>query len=524
MLNTMFMSVPLTVLGILDGFGYSSQTEGNAVIQARTPIMDYLWSNFPSYLLKAAEEEVGLEFGEIGNSEVGHMTIGTGRVIPQSLNRINKAIEDGSFYQNPTLLETLQTAKANNSSLHLLGIISTAGVHGHLFHYLACIRLAAQLGLNKVYLHIILDGRDSGKFDSPLFLREINKTIKETGVGQYASLVGRAYTMDRNKNWEKTAKGYNLFFSQGEMVFPEPDAAIKHFYNQGIDDENIPPTIINQSGAGNIVLKENDVLIFTNFREDRARQITQALVEPNFSKFPQQIAPDKITVATMTAYKKGLPAKVIFPPPVISNTLSDVLSQNNITQIHIAETEKYGHVTYFFNGGREEKIPGEEFFMVQSLTPEEFVAKPQMSADQITQAVMQSIDLGYQFIVFNFANCDMVGHTGNYQATVQAIEFVDTQLKTIVDKIWQANGQFFLTADHGNSEQMINPKTGEIYKKHTIAPVPFILANKSYFSSSETIKIMSNGHIAGLLSDITPTILSSLGLPIPAEMTGASLI
>ena len=516
------MSNQLSVLAILDGFGYSGQAEGNAIFEAKTPMLDYLWSNFPSYLLKAAEEEVGLEFGEIGNSEVGHMTIGTGRVIPQALNRINKAIDDGSFYKNQILNQILLEAKNNNTNVHLMGIISSSGVHGHLFHFTAMMQLAAQIGVKNLFLHLILDGRDAGKFDSPLFLREIESTRKSIHLGTYASIVGRAYAMDRNGDWATTQRFYNLLFGQAEKTFSEPSEAINSYYQQGIDDENIPPTLINKDKA--TYIQPNDTIIFTNFREDRARQITQALIDPSFDAFKRLVDPSQLTMVTMTQYKKGLPTQVVFPPPVITNTLSDVLSNNSLNQIHIGETEKYGHVTYFFNGGREDKAPGEEYFLVPSLKPEEFTTKPEMSAQKITEAILKSIDLGYDFIVFNFANCDMVGHTGDYQATVRAVEVVDGLLKQIVDHVWAKNGNMYITADHGNSEQMKNPKTGEIYKKHTIAPVPFIIASKDLYTPSETIKVMSDGQISGLLSDIAPTILKHLELYIPEEMTGKSLI
>ena len=521
---TSFMNTPLMVLAIIDGFGFSPQTEGNAIYHAQTPTLDTLWSQYPHFLLKAAEEEVGLAFGEIGNSEVGHITIGTGRVIPQNMSRINRAIEEGTFYENPAFLKVLQAVKTNQSNLHLFGIISTSGVHGHLFHYQALIKLAAKMDIQNVYLHLILDGRDSGPQDSPLFLKEIDKTIQETQRGIYASVCGRAFAMDRNNNWERTVKAYDALFGRAENKFSTPQEAVAYYYSQNIDDENIPATLI-YSGESPVSVNNNDAIIITNFREDRARQITRALSLPAFNKFERKNHPSSLSICTMTSYEKALPVEVAFPPPPIYNTLSDVISKNQVSQIHIAETEKYAHVTYFFNGGRESKGPYEEFFLVPSLKPEQFESNPQMSAEGVTQAVLQSIELGYKFIVFNFANCDMVGHTGNYEATVNAIQTVDTQFKHIWDTVSQLNGYLLITADHGNSEQMVNPKTSAIYKEHTISPVPFIVAHNSFQQKESPIeKITTNSSIAGLLSDIAPTALQLLQLEIPNEMTGAPLI
>lgn len=519
------MQIPLTVLGIIDGFGYSPQTEGNAIFQTPTPNLDYLWTNFPHFLLKAAEEEVGLGFGEIGNSEVGHISIGTGRVIPQSLSLINRSIDDGSFFKNPGFLSTIEAVKANNSKLHLLGIISTSGVHGHLFHLLSLIKLAKQQGLNQVYLHLILDGRDCGPRDTPMFLKEIDQVFSQTKIGRYASLCGRALSMDRNNNWERTQKAYDVLFGRSDNVFANPTDAINHFYNQNIDDENMPPCLITPPGENPVSITENDGLIISNFREDRARQITKALSLPQTDKINRPNHPSKLHITTMTSYEQNLPVQVAFPPPPIPNTLSDVLSQNQITQIHIAESEKYAHVTYFFNGGREDKAPLEEYHLAPSLKPEEFETNPAMSAQLVYDSIIKSIDLGYQFIVFNFANCDMVGHTGNFESTKQAVAIVDSYFKGIWEAISQRNGYLYITADHGNSEQMINPKTNAIYKEHTIAPVPFIVAHNQFCENKPSLdKVTTNSSVSGLLSDIAPTILTNLGIPTPPEMTGTSLL
>ena len=513
------MPIPLTVLAVIDGFGYSPTIEGNAIAATRTPTLDYLWSHFPHFLVKAAEEEVGLAFGEVGNSEVGHIAIGTGRVVPQSLALINKAVEDGTFHQNPAFLLAINQVKQSGRNLHILGIISTPGVHGHLYHILELIKLAAEQGITNLYLDLILDGRDSGPRDSPLYLREINAALSGAKLGRIATIAGRAFTMDRNDNWERTQRAYQVLLGQSEQTFPSVEAALEIYYGQNLDDENIPPTTIGQP----VPLETGDALIFTNYREDRARQITKALALPDFANFPRQNHP-KIQVVTMTQYERGLPVAVAFPLPELPHTLSDILSEAGISQIHIAETEKYAHVTYFFNGGRETKRPGEEFFLVPSLKPEQFQSHPEMSAQAVTDAVIHSIQAGYQFIVFNFANCDMIGHTGNYEATRKAITTVDT----CFDQIWRAvaagEGRLFVTADHGNAEMKRDPKTGDPLKEHTISPVPFIVGGINHFQEADLQKIGSGVPIAGLLCDVSPTILTLLELPIPEEMTGASLL
>lgn len=513
------MPIPLTVLGVIDGFGYSQSMEGNAIANTLTPNLDYLWSHFPHFLVRAAEEEVGLSFGEVGNSEVGHIAIGTGRVVPQSLALINKSVEDGTFHQNSAFLEAANLVKQTGGNFRIMGIISTPGVHGHLDHILELIKFAAEQGLKNVYLDLILDGRDSGPKDTPLYLKEINSVISSTKVGTIATLAGRAFSMDRNNNWERTQKAYDTLMGKSDKNFPDVQTAIDTYYKEGLDDENIPPTTIGTP----IPTKTGDAIIFTNYREDRARQLTKALAVPDFKEFPRPNHPG-VKVFTMTEYEQDLPLTVAFPMPELIGTLSDVLAENNIPQIHIAETEKYAHVTYFFNGGRESKKPGEEFFMVPSVKPEEFVNHPEMSALGVTNAVVESIKLGYKFIIFNFANCDMIGHTGNYEATRKAVATVDNCFNTIWQATAAAGGRLFITADHGNAEMKMDPKTGESFKEHTISPVPFIAASMDLYQEGPIQKIGTGAPIAGLLSDTSPTILTLLGLPIPEEMTGTSLL
>lgn len=515
------MQTPLVVLGVLDGFGFSAQVHGNAIATTPTPTLDRLWSHYPHWLLKAAEEEVGLAFGEVGNSEVGHIAIGTGRVVPQNLSTINAAIDDESFYANPKLLHTLQYVKEHKTSLHVLGIISTAGVHGHLYHLLSVVKAAKTHQIPRIALHLILDGRDAGPKDTPFFLREIEKELASIPQASIVSIIGRAYAMDRNHNWDKTKLAYDLLTGKPQERFSSVTEALEHYYNQGLDDEQIPGTSI---GNPITALSNRDALIFTNFREDRARQITRSLCLPGFYDFERPNHPEGLLITTMTSYEKALPVEVLFPPPEIYNTFADVLSKHQIPQIHIAESEKYAHVTYFFNGGREAKAPLEEYYLVPSLKPEDFESRPEMSAEAIAEAVITSIDLGYKVVVFNLANCDMVGHTGNFAATQQAVACVDTLLTSITDATFTRDGYFFLTADHGNSEIMIDIKTNGPLKEHTISPVPFIAAHSQWEKQSEIIKVLEQTPVTGLLSDVAPTILSVMGLPVPMEMTGTSLI
>lgn len=509
-------------LCILDGFGYSTQIEGNAIAATPTPTLDYLWSHYPHTLIKAAEEEVGLDFGQPGNSEVGHLSIGTGRVLLQHMSRINLAITDRSFYENPAFLEAINHAKNRGTKLHLMGMISASGVHSHLNHYLELIRCAAAHEVKHLWLHLITDGRDAGPQDTPLFLSKIDQVIKETGIGKYASVSGRETAMDRNQNWDLTQSYYQMLLGQGVTPTKQrPLDLVKQYYASGKDDEHLPPTLIDAGGT----IGDGDALIFTNFREDRARQITESLVQPTFLGFPRQKVCQDFLMTTMTSYEANLPVKIAYPPEDTNNCFSDQIEKAGYAQYHVAETEKTAHVTYFFNGGRELALTHEHHQTIKSYPPSEFVAHPEMSAHGVTNAALEAITRGeFSCIIVNYANADMIGHTGDYQATCQSITTLDKEVNRLANAILRKNGIFALTADHGNAELMFDPQTKAISKEHTINPVPFILASFTWHQpQAANTKIGSRSSVSGILADVAPSLLKVCGLPIPEEMTGTPI-
>lgn len=520
------MNLPLSTLIILDGFGSSTNVAGNAILSTPTPNLDFLWNHYQHTLIKAAEEEVGLSFSEMGNSEVGHLILGAGRVLYQSLPKINLAIQEGTFYKNPAFLQAADHVRQNNSALHIMGMVSVAGVHAHLDHMIALIKFAAEQKLPRVYLHVILDGRDSGPKEAPIFLEKLRQAMAQYKTGTIASVSGRAYTMDRNNNWERTQLAYNMLLGKSNQTGTDPLKVVQDNYNSGSDDENLLPTVILNSQNQPIgPLQNTDALIFSNYREDRARQITQALSEPNFTGFPRPNQPQNLLIVTMTQYQKDLPVLVAFPPEIPPNTLSDQLQNLGITQFHISETEKYAHVTYFFDGGRETPHPLEKFINVPSPKPETFQTQPQMAAPQVLKATLDTIN-GHQaqFILVNFANPDMIAHTGNFQATRTAVSYIDSCIGAIWQAIQAQNGYLFITADHGNCELMLDPATGGITKDHTTSPVPFIAAGPSLNLTQPTNDRVTQGsQVTGLLADVAPSILNILNLPIPKEMTGNPL-
>lgn len=509
-------------LCILDGFGYSTQIEGNAIANTNTPTLDYLWSHYPHTLIKAAEEEVGLDFGQPGNSEVGHLSIGTGRVLLQHLARINLSIAEKSFFDNPALLKATNHVKTNNSKLHIMGMISATGVHAHLDHYLELIHFASLQGIKNVCLHLITDGRDAGPHDSPIFLEKINQAIKQQGVGRFVSIAGRETAMDRNQNWSLIEQYYNTILGLGATETKQsPLEVVKSYYDQGKDDEHIPPTLLDASG----IVSDNDAIIFSNYREDRARQITQTLTEPLFMGFARKKVLQNLQMTTMTQYETGLPVDVAFPPESTANCFADIIEKAGFEQFHVAETEKTAHVTYFFNGGRELALPHEHHQSVKSFPPNEFVNHPEMSAQGVTDAALEAIKLDqYSCFVVNYANADMIGHTGDYQATCKAIATLDNEINRLANAILRKNGIFALTADHGNSELMFDPKTKEVCKEHTINPVPFIAASFAWHrQDAPNQKVGSNSQVTGILADVAPTLLQICGIEIPQEMTGTPI-
>lgn len=506
-------------LCILDGFGYSTQIEGNAITTTSTPTLDYLWSHYPHTLIKAAEEEVGLDFGQPGNSEVGHLSIGTGRVLLQHLARINLSIAEKSFFENQGFLKAVEHTKTNQSKLHIMGMISATGVHAHLEHFIELIHFASIQGIKNVYLHVITDGRDAGPNDSPLFLEKIDAAIRAYGIGKYASIAGRETAMDRNQNWDLIKQYYNTVLNLGvPEVKKHPLEVVKSFYAQNKDDEHIPPTLLDATGC----ITDGDALIFTNYREDRARQIIQAFSVPSFLGFQRQKTLQNTCVVTMTQYESGLPVEVAYPPESTENCLADVLEKCGLVQYHVAESEKTAHVTYFFNGGRELALTHEHHQTIKSYPPSEFVHHPEMSAQGVTDAAIEAISLEkYDVIIVNFANADMIGHTGDYDATCKAIAVLDRCVNQIANAIMRKNGVFALTADHGNAELMFDPTTKAISKEHTINPVPFIVASFMWHQHNVvTHKIGSESEVTGILADVAPTLLKICDLPIPEEMTG----
>lgn len=503
------------ILIILDGWGLNPKKEGNAVALANTPTMDYLMAHYPWTTLKAHGEAVGLPEGVMGNSEVGHLNLGAGRIVYQDVTRINKAIRDGSFFENPTLVEAMK--KAKNARLHLLGLISDGRVHSSMTHIYGLLEMAKRHGLKDVFIHGFTDGRDTPPKSALRYIQAVEGYIKEIGVGEFATVSGRYYAMDRDTRWERTQLAYEAMVLGEGVKADVPTEAIEKAYERGETDEFIKPTVIIKNGQPVATIDDKDVVIVFNFRADRVRQITRALTQKDFSFFERKKWPVLSYFVCMTEYDKTFNLPVAFPPEHLKNILGEVISQHGWRQLRIAETEKYAHVTYFFNGGKEDPFPGEDRCLIPS--PREvptYDLKPEMSAPKITEELIKRLKIGkYQFIVLNFANGDMVGHTGVLEATIKACETVDLCLGKILAEIERQKGVAFVTADHGNAEQMIDYETGHPHTAHTLNPVPFIVVK----APVPAIKLRS-----GILADVAPTILTVASLPIPPEMTGKSLL
>jgi 2,3-bisphosphoglycerate-independent phosphoglycerate mutase len=511
---------PKTALVIIDGFGFNPNPQGNAILEAKTPNLDSLWSHYPHTLLKAAEDEVGLSFGQIGNSEVGHMAIGTGRVVASSHQKINEEIQNGNFFTNQAFTSAISYAKANNSKLHLMGMISTAGVHSDVNQMIALIKLAKQLGISRLYLHPILDGRDTGPKEAKIYLDMLDKAIKQHGIGTIASVSGRSYAMDRNKNWEKIKAYWEVVTGLSKSTVGSAYAAVDAAYAAGLDDETVPPATIDTHG----IIESKDAVIITNFRGDRARQITHTLADANFTGFQRTVVLHDLFIVAMIEYEVGLAVSCAYPAQNVPNTLADAIEAAGMTQLHIAETEKYAHVTYFFNGGREARLPHEEHVHVPSDPPNMFLDKPEMKAREITEYVVTDLAAGkHDFVVANIANPDMIGHTGHLEQTIKAVEITDVCLGKIAQAVLALNGTLFVSSDHGNAEQKIDIKTGQPSKDHTVNPVPFIKIANNLEAQTSSGRVTQGADITGILQDIAPTILTSLGLQVPEEMTGENL-
>jgi len=518
------------VLVVLDGWGISQPYTGNAIAQANTPFMNQLISEYPAMTLRASGEAVGLPWGEPGNSEVGHVNLGLGRIMYQDLPLINKAIGDNTFYQNKVLLEAIEHVKKHNSKLHLMGVVSNGCVHGSIDHLHALLVLAREKNLKEVYIHAILDGRDTSYNSGINFIKGVERSVEEYNIGSIATVSGRFYAMDRNNNWDRIEKSY-LSITEGiGNKNTNPIAAIDESYKKKIYDEEFVPTVIEKNGKPVAKVEDNDAIIFYNFRPDRARQITRAFVMPDFDKFNRPKFLQNLYFACFTEYEKGLPVKVVFSSDDVKNSLGDVIAQAGLKQLRIAETEKYAHVTYFFNGGREEVSAGEDHCLVPSPKVSNYDLKPEMSAEEITEKLVKEIDKNiYDFVVVNYANADMVGHTGNITATIKAVEKLDNLLSILVKSVLDKDGIVMVTADHGNAEVMFNMQTGQIDKEHTSNPVPFILIGnqlrgKSFGWQNTVGSDLSLVQPQGILSDIAPTVLKILGIKKPKEMTGVSLL
>jgi len=504
------------MLMILDGWGFSSFQKGNAVLAAKTPNLDSLLKQYPSCSCAASGEAVGLPKGQMGNSEVGHLNLGAGRVVYQDLSRINLSIKNGEFFKNPVFLEALSNAKKNASKVHLMGLFSKGGVHSHMEHLQALVKLAKTAGLQKVYIHAFLDGRDVPPKTALEDMKAFEAFLKEIGVGEVAFVSGRYYAMDRDKRWERTELAYDaLTLGVSPYRASDPVLAIASAYARGESDEFVKPTLITDSkGKPKALVEDKDSVIFFNFRPDRARQLTWAFVNEAFEGFKRKVRP-RVHYVCMTRYDETLFLPLAFPPASLTNVLGEVLSRAGLTQLRIAETEKYAHVTFFFNGGLEHCYPGEERCLIPSPKVATYDLKPEMSAYEVTAEVIKRLESGkYDVLILNFANMDMVGHTGNFKAAVAAVEAVDSCVGRVIEALEKAEGSAIITADHGNAEQMEDPETGGIHTAHSSNPVKLV------YVGDRRVKSLRNGK----LCDIAPTILELLGLKKPPEMTGKSLI
>ena len=506
-----------TVLMILDGYGLNEKKEGNAVYTAKTPVMDKLMSTCPYVKGYASGLSVGLPDGQMGNSEVGHLNMGAGRIVYQELTRITKEIEDGVFFENKGLLEAVENCKKNNSALHLFGLLSDGGVHSHNTHLYALLELAKKHGLEKVYVHCFLDGRDTAPTSGKGFAEELTAKMEEIGVGKIASVMGRYYVMDRDNRWDRVEKAYRaMVYGEGEKAASGPEG-IQASYDKDTTDEFVLPTVVTKDGAPVATIKDNDSIIFFNFRPDRAREITRTFCDDGFTGFDRGVRV-KTCYVCFTEYDVTIKNKqVAFVKEEITNTFGQFLASNGKKQARIAETEKYAHVTFFFNGGVEEPNEGEDRILVNS--PKDVATydlKPQMSAYEVCDKLVEAIKSGkYDVIIINFANPDMVGHTGVEAAAIKAVEAVDECVGRAVEAIKEVDGTMFICADHGNAEQLVDYETGEPFTAHTTNPVPFILVN---YKKDYTLRE------GGCLADIIPTMIEIMGMEQPAEMTGKSLL
>ena len=507
---------PITALLILDGFGYRKEKEGNAIKTDGVANIKALWDSYPHTLLQASGMDVGLPAGQMGNSEVGHLNIGAGRIVYQEFTRISKSIDDGEFFQNPAFLGAVENCKKHDSALHLMGLCSDGGVHSHLTHLYALLKLAKDHGLTKVFVHCFMDGRDVPPSSGKGYVEQVDAKLKELGVGRIATVMGRYYAMDRDNRFERVEKAYAaLTYGEG-LTASSAAEAMQQSYDAGVTDEFVVPTVVLTDGKPTATIQAQDSVIFYNFRPDRAREISRAYIFEDFDGFERKNGFFPLYYVSMTQYDKTFEGRlqIAFKPQSMHNTLGEYLARIGKTQLRIAETEKYAHVTFFFNGGVEAPNEGEDRALIASPKVATYDLKPEMSAYEVTDEAVRRIESGkYDVIILNFANCDMVGHTGVFDSAVKAVEAVDAAVNEVVTAVLNAGGCVFLTADHGNAEKMKNPD-GTPFTAHTTNPVPFVAIGCGDVKLRE----------GGCLADIAPTMLPYIGLPVPSEMTGKSLI
>ena len=509
------MKDKVTMLMILDGFGDNPNKDGNAIKLANTPNIDKLMKKYPNTDIFTSGKYVGLPEGQMGNSEVGHTNIGAGRIVYQELTRITKSIEDGDFFSNPEFIAAIENCKKHNSKLHILGLVSDGGVHSHIRHLYGLLEMAKRRDFEDVYVHCFLDGRDTPPASAEGYIAKLQDKMKEKGIGKIASISGRFYAMDRDKRWQRIQKCYDAIVNGEGIKAGSAIKAIEDSYQKEVFDEFVEPTVICNGEEPVAKIEENDSVIFFNFRPDRARELTRALVDKDFNEFETKKM--DLYFVCFTNYDETMPnVHIAFEKEVLHNTFGEVVSKAGLTQLRIAETEKYAHVTFFFNGGEEKQYPGEDRILVPSPKVETYDQKPEMSAYEVTDKVVAALEEDkYDVVILNFANADMVGHTGNLPAAIKAIEAVDECVGRIVKVIEEKKGNLIITADHGNAEQMIDYATGEPHTAHTTNPVPIIL-----ITADQSIKLKDNGKLA----DLAPTMLDLMGIEKPKEMTGESLL
>ncbi|MDD3409720.1 MAG: 2,3-bisphosphoglycerate-independent phosphoglycerate mutase [Eubacteriales bacterium] len=515
------MEKTMTALIIMDGFGINPAHEGNAIYQAGTPNLDKLMAKYPHTQLGASSMDVGLPDGQMGNSEVGHLNIGAGRIVYQELTRITKDIQDGEFFKKAPLIHAMDAAQSAGKAVHLMGLLSDGGVHSHNSHLYALLEMCKQRGVKNVYVHCFLDGRDVPPTSGLEYVRELEAKLKEIGVGEIATVMGRYWAMDRDNLWDRVQKAYDAMVLGVGKTAESAEEAVQQSYDsdeKDKTDEFVKPTVVLKAGKPVATIQPEDSVIFFNFRPDRARQLTRTFIQPDFAGFERGNGYFHVNFVSMTQYDETFTGlEVVNPPASLTNTLGEYVSSLGKTQLRIAETQKYAHVTFFFNGGVELANPGEDRELIPSSKVATFDLKPEMSAYEVTDKAVELINAKkYDMMILNFANCDMVGHTGVMEAAEKAVRVVDECVMKVLDAILANGGHAFVTADHGNADQMIDPKTGEPFTAHTTNPVPFIAVGPEMVGR----KLRDGGRLA----DIAPTMLDSMGIAVPAEMTGKSLL